>query len=170
MFPYSIFARFNQHMGIGKLIHKSMHRNTTLDAFRNNFSVTALKKIRSDVSGYKTRLLRGKYQMCQKIHLFEEIQLIIIFVFKCLTNSSCLLTQFGYRRKMINLSKSNDTIKPIQKIRFVLLNLFYSFKEDLILYNRLSYLLFAGLNFTASFASIIARCKSAFLYHTYALP
>jgi len=42
--------------------------------------------------------------------------------------------------------------------------------EDLISYNKSSYFLFPELNLTASFASIIARWKSAFLNHTYALP
>ncbi len=47
---------------------------------------------------------------------------------------------------------------------------YFLFIEDLISCNRLSYSLFAGFNLTASFASINARWKSAFLYHTDALP
>ena len=57
MVLYSIFACFYQCMDIGKLIHKSMHKNTGLNAFGDKCSVRAFKKIRSDISGYKIRHL-----------------------------------------------------------------------------------------------------------------
>jgi hypothetical protein len=54
--------------------------------------------------------------------------------------------------------------------RIIKKNFYFLFIEDLISYNKLSYSLFAGFNLTASFASINALWKSAFLDHTEALP